>query len=140
MEGTYLVGTIYDVSYDTLVRVFGEPDPMLFDNCKSDAGWETTNLYGREINIYNWKNGPNYCGPDASLGDITQWNIGGRDSEDVMMVERIIEEYRRGHKAGWKSGIRDAEMIVVHEGMHFESAGVPLTRHHISEQLRRVAQ
>ena len=104
MEGTYLVGTIYDVSYDTMVRVFGEPDPMLFDNCKSDAGWETTNLYGREINIYNWKDGPNYCGPDHSLESITQWNVGGRDCEDVMIVERIIEEYQRG----WKSGMVDA--------------------------------
>lgn len=93
----HLVGTI-NYSYETLVRVFGEPDPMVFDNCKSDAGWETTAIMaGRKISIYNWKDGPNYCGSEGTpVEQIVQWNIGGTSPYDVALVKRIIYEQMRG--------------------------------------------
>ena len=97
MQGNHYVGTLCDVSYEDLMHVFGEPNPMAFDSCKSDAGWLTTSLHGYEINIYNWKDGPNYCGPQGTPVDrITRWNIAGLAGDDVLLVERVIAEYKRG--------------------------------------------
>tara|TARA_R110000737_G_scaffold262379_1_gene270453 strand:- start:73 stop:378 length:306 start_codon:yes stop_codon:yes gene_type:complete len=93
MQYNHLVGTIYNVPYDTLVQVFGDPDPMAFDPFKSDAGWTTTDSDGKKISIYNWKNGPNYCGPAGiPVKEIVQWNIGGTSSDDVTLVKQIIKK------------------------------------------------
>ena len=92
---TSLQGYI-DTSYAVLSGCFGPPDLSSIDNYKSDAGWTITFSDGVVATIYNWKDGPNYCGPEdgTPVIDITDWHIGGFNSTGVVSrVEEVIGAY-----------------------------------------------
>ncbi len=86
---THMVGVVYP-SYNQLVRLFGPPtgngDPF-----KTDAMWDIEFSDGTVATIYNWKNGRNYCGPDApAVEDITSWNIGGVTPEAAERINNLF--------------------------------------------------
>jgi len=91
MEYTHLVGYV-ECDYQTLLNVFGEPNPEHCDGYKTDAEWRVAeNSLSYPISIYNWKNGKNYCGPDGlAVEDITRWNIGGKNSSDASLIKQVL--------------------------------------------------
>ena len=67
---------------------------MSGDDYKTDAEW-TVRINVTVAAIYNWKNGPAYCGADGiPVEQITQWNIGGRSYAAVELVERLLAGMR----------------------------------------------
>ena len=98
INSTWLQGTI-NTDYNTFVKCFGEPDPDHCDNYKSDAEWRVAeNAVGYPISIYNWKNGQNYLGERGlPVEEITRWNIGGQNQEDVELVKSIVEARQLVH-------------------------------------------
>ena len=90
-DGTHLVGYI-ECDYQTLVDCFGEPKPEHCDGYKTDVEWRVAeNSLSYPIAIYNWKNGKNYCGRfGLPVKDIKRWNIGGKNSSDVSLIEQVL--------------------------------------------------
>jgi len=87
--GTSLQGYI-EISYDELVKLFGEPQAS--DGYKIDAEWIIKTSSGIVITIYNYKDGINYNGPEGTpTKDIINWHIGGKNQESVEELYRIIE-------------------------------------------------
>ncbi len=93
INGTYLQGTI-TTDYNTLVSVFGQPDYTPTDaGNKTDAEWTLCFSDGTVATIYNYKNGPNYCGPQGTpVKSITKWNIGGTKTMALHRVGDSIKE------------------------------------------------
>lgn len=92
---TSLQGYI-QTSYADLVGCFGQPDPDSIDDYKSDAGWTITFADGVVATIYNWKDGPNYCGPEdgTPVEEITHWHIGGHSFTDAEgRVKEVMNDY-----------------------------------------------
>lgn len=90
---TSLQGYIH-TSYADLVGCFGEPSSD-GDGYKVDAEWEITFADGVVATIYNWKDGPNYCGEAGTPVEfIREWHIGGHRGTDVEgRVKEVINEY-----------------------------------------------
>ena len=93
--GTFLLGEI-DVSYDRLVRLFGEPDPGSSDG-KIDAEWvltfppQSTGVVrirpSEEViaTIYNGADG-------TPVAEIRDWHIGGKRREALWLLEELISQ------------------------------------------------
>ena len=81
-DGTSLQGFI-TCSYDTLCEVFGMP--MNGDGYKTRAEWEGKTSDGTVFTIYDWKE-------EQRIGDVTNWHIGGRDSNSVRVVHEIVND------------------------------------------------
>ena len=79
-------------TFDELVQAFGEP----FDgHYKTDWEWEIEFDDGIVATIYNWKDGPNYCGSHGKQSfEITEWHIGSRTMDAATRVHDIINEQR----------------------------------------------
>tara|TARA_R110000787_G_scaffold280990_1_gene392068 strand:+ start:532 stop:921 length:390 start_codon:yes stop_codon:yes gene_type:complete len=92
INGTCLQDYI-DTSYDVLVNLFGEPNES--DGYKVDWEWQVQFKCGTVASIYNWKNGPNYCG-EAGVGchQVKQWHVGGFEQRAVRLVEQAIEQHQ----------------------------------------------
>ena len=96
VSGTSLLGSV-NVSYDTLVELFGEPftgDDV--DGYKTDAEWHIDIDRGYEdtgfVAIYNYKDGKNYLGADGlNVADITDWHVGGRTKLEMFLLEDYIK-------------------------------------------------
>ena len=87
-DGTSLQGYI-TTTYDALVAAFGYPTES--DGYKVDWEWEVWFDDGTVATIYNWKNGPNYCGRDGLHCDqITEWHVGGHTPDAVNHVARVM--------------------------------------------------
>ena len=89
--GTSLQGSIC-LNYDQIVGKLGEPAEG--DGFKVDAQWV---VYQEETDttatIYNWKDGRNYWGADGTpVSQITDWHIGGFDSDAVELVHAIFKD------------------------------------------------
>ena len=93
-NGTSLQGYI-QTSYADLVGCFGPSDESSYDDFKSDAGWTITFADGVVVTIYNWKDGPNYCGEDGTPVEfIREWHIGGHRGTDAEgRVKEVMNEY-----------------------------------------------
>jgi hypothetical protein len=94
--GTALQGT-FDLDYEDIVEVFGEPDTG--DGYKVDAEWYILFENGAVATIYNYKDGPNYLGEDAgkwedSWADIKDknrdWHVGGLDGRALIHVREAL--------------------------------------------------
>ena len=82
--GTCLQGYV-DASFDTLVDTFGTP--TIGDDYKTDWEWVIKFDDGTVAAVYNWKNGPNYCGEEGySARDINNWHVGGFSRDAVENV------------------------------------------------------
>lgn len=83
--GTSLQGYIENISYHKLVETFGQP--FGGDGYKIDVEWAVKFSDGTVATIYNWKNGPNYCGEDGiDPKYIRTWNVGGHGPKAWQLV------------------------------------------------------
>ena len=89
VNGTHFQGYI-DITYDKLVKIFGEPTSG--DEYKVDAEWLIEFKNGIVATIYNYKDGKNYNGNSGlEKEDITNWHIGGYDQKAVDLVYEICK-------------------------------------------------
>ena len=92
-NGTHLQGYV-QVTYRELTDVFGRPHSD-GDGYKVDAEWMIKFPDGEVATIYNWKNGPNYCGDEGiPTRDITTWHIGGNKREVTKRVAELLGKRR----------------------------------------------
>ena len=90
IEGTHGLARLSNLSYARIVEMFGEPSSQ-YDDFKSDAEWMIQFDDGEVATIYNWKNGKNYCGPDAPpVEDIREWNVGGKNNDVVLRLHQLL--------------------------------------------------
>lgn len=92
--GTGLIGYMY-VTYDELVRKFGEPIYIDEPGRKSDVQWIL--MVGEPqavlMTIYNYKDGINYLGPTGTPEEqITNWHVGGFDF-DVDTIKDFLRHH-----------------------------------------------
>lgn len=82
-------------SYDQLVEAIGEPEDVSGVNSKVDVEWNVEDANsGRCLNVWNYKNGPNYLGADGTPPeDIQSWSAGG--SEELAEELGLEVESRR---------------------------------------------
>lgn len=93
INGTHRQGYI-DCNYNQLTALFGEPDnDQLNSGYKVDWEWMLTFADGTIATIYNWKNGPNYCG-EAGLHEtqINTWNVGGFNAQAVRNIQSALND------------------------------------------------
>ena len=89
-DGTSFHGNKIRLPYHSLVELLGEPSPA--DGYKVDAEWLFKDRTGAVAILYNWKNGPNYT-EQGRIEDIKQWNIGGHESsQSLIIVMRALVE------------------------------------------------
>ena len=89
INGTCLQGYI-QITYGALVEMFGHPTES--DGYKVDWEWELRFEDGTVATIYNWKNGPNYCGRDGLHCDqITEWHVGGHNRHALNHVQELLK-------------------------------------------------
>ena len=80
VNGTCLQGQI-NCDYDDLVKCFGEPADLstIDSDGKVDVEWVIEFEDGTVATVYNWKNGPLYCGDEGiPVQAIKRWHIGGK--------------------------------------------------------------
>jgi hypothetical protein len=93
VNGTCLVGHI-TAHYSELVDVFGNPTEG--DGYKVDAEWKIEFEDGTVGTIYNWKNGPNYCGEHGKLPEFnTDWNVGGKGYDSWSFIDEVLINHRQ---------------------------------------------
>lgn len=76
--------------YSKLVEVFGNPTSN-GDQYKTDVEWILAFNDGTVATIYNWKNGPNYCGDHGMpVEKMTEWHVGGFSDRALRLVESAL--------------------------------------------------
>tara|TARA_Y100000296_G_C4987546_1_gene163736 strand:- start:66 stop:461 length:396 start_codon:yes stop_codon:yes gene_type:complete len=87
-DGTHLQGYV-DTTYDALVAAFGKPTTS--DEYKVDWEWLVEFDDGTIATVYNWKDGPNYCGSEGlKASQITDWQIGGKEQRSVDLIGQVL--------------------------------------------------
>lgn len=77
-EITYFFQGRVNVSSADLVSAFGQPDPSLSDEYKTDYAWVIEFNDGIIATIYNYKNGKNYLGDEGeSFNEMSEWQVQG---------------------------------------------------------------
>ena len=77
-----------ETGYGTLVEKFGEPT---LGGDKTDVEWHIKFKNGVVATLYNWKNGPSYCGPNGiHPTQNTRWNIGGFDKRAAEEIYSVL--------------------------------------------------
>jgi len=89
VQNTFLQGYI-EVPYEKLVKVFGPPEEG--DGYKTQVEWRIEFEDGTIATIYDYKMSKEYLGPDEGLEpeEITEWHIGGREPQAVILVYTAI--------------------------------------------------
>ena len=88
ITGTSRQGYV-QATYDKLVATFGEPHAD--HGYKSDWEWDIQFPCGTVATVYNYKNGPNYCGDGGyTCQQITTWNVGGMDTRARELIEATL--------------------------------------------------
>jgi len=79
--GTSRTMTIH-ASYKELVDALGYPEDLSGKTYKIDVQWDVRDAdTGRPLVVWNYKNGPNYCGEDGTpVTEITTWSADGDPS------------------------------------------------------------
>ena len=92
INGTHLQGHLDDVSYDQLYLTFGRhvwvdgPD-------KVDWEWNIEFPCGTVATIYNYKNGPNYCGAGGmNRHQGSGGHVGGNQLEAGDLIKAALSE------------------------------------------------
>tara|TARA_Y100001963_G_scaffold104303_1_gene143722 strand:+ start:886 stop:1227 length:342 start_codon:yes stop_codon:yes gene_type:complete len=91
IHGTHKQGTLTGITYNQLYLAFGGhiwvegPDQV-------DWSWNIEFPCGTVATVYNWKNGPNYCGAAGmNRFQVTTWNVGGNSAEAWHLVKAALE-------------------------------------------------
>lgn len=99
-ETTWKVGMI-KATFRELVDLFGKPGPG--DEEKVDAEWRIKFSDGTVATVYNYKNGPAYCGKDGTpVERIKEWSIGGTGVAAADRVHIAVDLYRETKEASKK--------------------------------------
>lgn len=94
ISGSCLQGYI-NASYSELRELFGEPTDG--DGYKVDAEWDLRFDDGTVATVYNWKDGPNYCGEAGTpVQEIREWHVGGNTKKALDSVQIAIDLFREG--------------------------------------------
>lgn len=87
---TQFVGLL-TISYDALVAACGEPSTEV--DHKTDVEWRIRLPSGKTVAIYNYKDGPIYCGAEGTpVPELTEWHVGGKDAS----VYAELRDWLRG--------------------------------------------
>ena len=97
INGTSLSGYL-NVSYQTLVELFGEPNAKV-DGYKTDAEWHVKVKEEGDApafaTIYNYKDGKNYLGANGlNVEDIKDWHVGSKSKWTFYNLEEYVENYQ----------------------------------------------
>ena len=91
--GTCLQGEI-NATYAELCDLFGSPTVFHGSGCKSDAQWNI-DFDGTVATIYNYKDGPNYCGVAGTpVTEIKRWHVGGHKAAAYDAVKIALDLHR----------------------------------------------
>jgi len=83
--GSFKVGSLVNVSYDDLVRAFGEPTHGPSSDRKMQALWEIQFFHNRSYaHIYDWKQ-------SCCVFDVTEWVVAGHDVGAPNLVRRALD-------------------------------------------------
>jgi hypothetical protein len=94
ISGSCLQGYI-KASYAELRELFGEPTDG--DGYKVDAEWDLRFDDGTVATVYNWKDGPSYCGESGTpVPEITDWHVGGNTKRALDSVQIALDLHREG--------------------------------------------
>ncbi len=72
-EGSSWQFGINDVFFPKMVEILGGPN-IADDPHKVDASWCVEHDDGRRLMVWNYKNGPAYCGSGVSLDSVCEWS------------------------------------------------------------------
>ena len=88
LSGSCLRGVLSS-NYATIVQALGDP----VTGCdKTDWEWFIQFPDGMTAHLYNWKNGPNYCGDEGLTKELVfDWHIGGHHDAVVQRVRDILK-------------------------------------------------
>jgi hypothetical protein len=90
-------------SYQDLVRVFGEPRREPQTGEKVDVEWGLKFGDGAVVTIYNYKDGPNYCGVKGTPPErITSWHVGGDRIGPKLIAEAFINARLPAPNISWE--------------------------------------
>lgn len=102
INGTSLQGCI-NARFSELRELFGEPTDG--DGYKVDAEWDLRFDDGTVATVYNWKDGPNYCGESGTpVQDIREWHVGGENKKALDSVQIALDLFREGAADDAKRG------------------------------------
>ena len=86
--GTFGLGKMPDVTYEQLVRTFGEPNYGPSGDGKTQVEWvvKFINEFDEEIlaTIYDWKH------YETRPEDVTYWSVGGHKQEALWLVQDAL--------------------------------------------------
>lgn len=77
-------GSIVGIKFKKMVSILGLPNRK-DDPDKVDASWSVEHNDGRRLFVWNYKNGPAYCGPGVSIDDIENWSMDGSKELAVLL-------------------------------------------------------
>lgn len=84
-------GALIDISYNQLCLVFG-PHIWVDGPDKVDWEWVIEFPCGTVASIYNYKNGPNYCGAGGmNRHQVKRWHVGGNRMEAVDLIKAALK-------------------------------------------------
>lgn len=86
--GTHLVGE-FEMPYDELVDIFGEPHSYGSSGDKTDVEW-CFEKGGVVFTLYNWKDGDCYNDNGRSIESLNEWHVGGKNKNALCIVEEIV--------------------------------------------------
>lgn len=89
LSGTSLAGYIYGVTYEQLVKAFGEPVYKPEDSGDGKVNFEWVFKFNEEVfTLYDWKT----YDVEYTTNQLTKWNIGGKThaGEFINYIQSII--------------------------------------------------
>lgn len=95
-HGTHLVGRMYHMYYDDMVRYLGEPSvSQESGDGKTQVEW-VFKFKDQVFTIYDWKT----YDRDYTLQELTQWNIGGTSKHRLEFFEELENIIKKPVKIG----------------------------------------
>ena len=91
VTGTHKIASLERVTYDDLVRLYGEPSILHYRDPDSDGKIQVEWVFeflGQPYTIYDWKT----YDRDYTLQELTTWSIGGQ-SRDLRFFEALQNEF-----------------------------------------------
>lgn len=85
ITGTYKIGSLLNLYFRDLKKIFGNPTNMNSGDGKVRYEWDLT-INNKIITIYDWKT------EGLSRDEIDIWSIGGRNKEDIEVLEKFLSQ------------------------------------------------
>ena len=91
INGTHKIASLERVTYDDLVRLYGEPSILHYRDPDTDGKIQVEWVFeflGNPYTIYDWKT----FDRDYTLQELNRWSIGGR-GKDIHFFETLRSEF-----------------------------------------------